>query len=251
MSDTCGDDPHPPTVADSAGTTWHGRRLTPSGVEDDIGDADPTLARALSAGTGPAALMAAVRGARLLVPVLAQSASVDESGERPVQTHAEMASVTLLAPDGQRALPVFSSLESLARWDAGARPVPATGARVGQAAVAERCDVVVIDVAGPASAVLRPSMVWALAQDRAWVAAHEDPFVESAVSRALADEGDVTDHALEEGAPAGEGVLGVALALRPGLSAGQVRDLATRLGERLAADGELRARIDGLAFRIR
>jgi hypothetical protein len=238
-------------VADSAGTTWRGRELTPSGVEDDTGDADPALARVVSAGAGPAALMAAVRGARLLVPVLAQAAGVDESGEHAVQTHVEMASVTLLASDGQRALPVFSSIESLARWDADARPVPATAARVGRAAVAERCDVVVIDVAGPASAVLRPSMVWALAQDRPWVAPHEDPFVESAVSRALAEEDDVTDHGLEEGSPAGEGVLCVALALRPGLSAGQVGDLATRLGERLAADGELRARIDGLAFRIR
>ena len=31
----------------------------------------------------------------------------------------------------------------------------------------------------------------------------------------------------------------------------EVRELVTRLGERLATDGELRARIDGLAFRLR
>ena len=31
----------------------------------------------------------------------------------------------------------------------------------------------------------------------------------------------------------------------------QVRAVATRVGERLATDGELRARIDGLAFRLR
>ena len=58
-------------------------------------------------------------------------------------------------------------------------------------------------------------------------------------------------HELEEGRPTGEGVLGVVLDLRPGLGAEEVRELVTRLGERLATDGELRARIDGLAFRLR
>ena len=46
-------------------------------------------------------------------------------------------------------------------------------------------------------------------------------------------------------------MLGVVLDLRPGLAPEQVRAVATRVGERLATDGELRARIDGLAFRIR
>ncbi len=45
-------------------------------------------------------------------------------------------------------------------------------------------------------------------------------------------------------------MLGVVLHLRPGLDAEQVRGLASRVGERLATDGELRARVDGLAFRI-
>jgi len=46
-------------------------------------------------------------------------------------------------------------------------------------------------------------------------------------------------------------VLGVVLELRPGLGPDAVRAVATRVGEKLATDGELRARIDGLAFRIR
>jgi hypothetical protein len=36
--------------------------------------------------------------------------------------------------------------------------------------------------------VLRPSMVWALAQQRDWLPAHTDPFVTQALSRATADE---------------------------------------------------------------
>jgi len=43
----------------------------------------------------------------------------------------------------------------------------------------------------------------------------------------------------------------IELELEPGLSAQDVQGIATRVGERLATDGELRARVDGLAFAIR
>ena len=162
-----------------------------------------------------------------------------------------MAAVTLVAPDGQRALPVFTGTDALTAWDPGARPVPVTPARAGQAAVSEGCDVIVVDVAGPATRVLRPSMVWALAQQRPWEPAHTDPFVDRSVAAAVRDEDEVTAYELEEGNPRGEGVLGIVLDLRPGLAPEQVRSLASRVGERLATDGELRARIDGLAFRLR
>jgi hypothetical protein len=94
-------------------------------------------------------------------------------------------------------------------------------------------------------------MVWALAQQRPWEPAHTDPFVARGVEAAVRDEPDVTGHQLEEGNPKGAGVLGVVLTLRPGLTPEAVRAIATRVGERLAPDGELRARVDGLAFRLR
>ena len=55
----------------------------------------------------------------------------------------------------------------------------------------------------------------------------------------------------EAGQPAGAGVLRVVLTLRAGLAAEEVQALATRVGERIATDGESRARIDALAFAIR
>ncbi|GGL25692.1 SseB family protein [Phycicoccus endophyticus] len=225
-----------PGTGDSAGTPWGERTLSASGFEGDDGRADPSVRRALS-GTDDLALVRAVEAARLLVPVVAEPA-------------AEMSGVTLVAPDGRRALPVFTGVDALAAWDAAARPVPVTPARAAQAAVAEGCEVLVVDVAGPVSRVLRPSMVWALAQERPWEPAPTDPFVARAVAAAVAGEPDVEHHALEEGRPPGEGVLGVVLGLRPGLAAEEVRALASRVGERLATDGELRARVDGLAFRI-
>ncbi|MGL5852791.1 MAG: SseB family protein [Phycicoccus sp.] len=236
---------------DSAAVPWAGRDLSPSGFEADTGAADRAL-RAALAGT-PAddvALARAVEGARLLVPVVAAPTGVDDSGGLAVETSVDMAVVTLVAPDGRHALPAFTGTDALAAWDPAARPVPVTPARAAQAAVAEGCDVMVLDVAGPATRVLRPSMVWALAQRRPWLPAHEDPFVARGVEAAVRDEPDVASSGLEGGGPAGEGVLGVVLHLRPGLAPDAVRALATRVGERLATDGELRARVDGVAFRI-
>ena len=236
---------------DSASVPWAGRDLSPSGFEADSGAADPTVLAALATPGDDLALMRAVEAARFVVPVVADLTEADSTGGLAVDTSVDMAAVTLVAPDGQRALPVFTGTQSLAAWDPTARPVPVTPARAGQAAVAEGCDVIVVDVAGPATRVLRPSMVWALAQQRPWEPAHTDPFVARSVSAAVRDEDVVTASEVEEGNPRGEGVLGVVLTLRPGLGPDEVRAVATRVGERLATDGELRARIDGLAFRLR
>lgn len=225
------------------------RDLVFTGFADDDGSAAPDLVAALTA-QDPAAVMRALHRARLLVPIVAEPVETATEGGLTVDKQTDMAAVTLVAPDGERALPVFTALSSLAAWDAQARPVPVTSARAGQAAVSERCDVMVIDVAGPTTFVLRPSMVWALAQEREWVPPHLDPFVETAVSRALAGEASVRSSRIEEGAPVGRGILGVALELDDGLEAPEIQQIATRVGERLATDGELRARIDGLAFRI-
>jgi hypothetical protein len=242
-----------PGAHDSAGTPFGGRELTGTGFDDDTGAADPTLAAALTDPGDEVALMAAVAGARLLVPIVAEPVSVDTSGEHTgglaVEKQTDMAAVTLVASDGTRALPVFSSMAAITAWDPQARPVPVTAARAGQAAVSERCDVIVVDVAGPATVALRPSMVWALAQQREWLPAHEDETVRRSVAAAVREQDAVQSHAIGPGAP-GEGVLRIALTLRPGLDAATVQAVATAVGERLATDGEIRARIDGVSFAI-
>ncbi|AKU16650.1 SseB family protein [Luteipulveratus mongoliensis] len=238
-------------AADSAGQEWSGRSLGSTGFDDDSGSADPALLTALADPTDEQALMRAVGAARLIVPIVAAPGEVDESGPLAVEKSTDMAVVTLTAPDGQRALPVFSGVEALLAWDSSARPSPVTAARAAQAAVSERCDVMVLDLASPRVTTLRPSMVWSLAQEASWLPAHLDPFVAQAVSRAVADEADVDSVACEDGGEAGPGVLRIALTVRPGLATEQLQALATRIGERIATDGETRARIDGLAFSLR
>lgn len=235
---------------DSAGQTWSGRQLTGTGFDLDDGSADPALVRALGTPQDETGLVAAVRRARLLVPIVATPGEVDESGELDVEKSTDMAAVTLTAPDGRRALPVFTSIATLQEWDASARPVPVTSSRAAQAAVQERCDVMLLDLGQPTSFVLRSSMLWALAMDRAWLPAHEDPFVCAALGRAVAEEPDVVDWSAEAGEPAGSGTLRLVLRLRPGLDGPALQALATRVGERIASDGEARARIDALSFSI-
>jgi hypothetical protein len=233
-----------------------GKTIPSAGFAGDSGGADADLVDALLRhqaepdGETEGELVAHVARARWLVPVVALATAVDGSGDHVVETRSEMSAVTLTAPDGQRALPMFSSLESLAAWDPDARPVPVGASAAAQAAIAEECHVLVVDLASPHATVLRPSMLWALAQGRDWRPSHEDPHVAAAVDAAVAGEEAVLSHRLEPGEPAGMGVLRVVLVLRAGLEADAVQALATRIGERIATDGETRARIDALTFAL-
>lgn len=251
-----------PGSADSGGVQWSGRELSGTGFSGDLGSADPNLIAALDDPRDETALMRAVAQARLLIPVVAVPAEpdvsdnadvpaeVDDLGPRWAGRSTDMAVVTLTSIDGQRAFPVFSSVAKLSAWDATARPSPVTSSRAAQGAVTERCDLMLLDCGSDHEVVLRPSMVWALAQERDWLPAPTDPFVAQALLRATAEEEDVIACS-GEGDPAGAGILRVVLSLRAGLDAARVQSLATRIGERIATDGEARARIDGLSFTIR
>lgn len=237
---------------DTGGLPWQGRTLTGTGFDDDTGAADAALAALLAQPEpDPVALVAAVAAARLIVPIVAVPGEIDTSSGIPVDATSDMASVTLVAPDGQQALPAFTSTAALAAWNPEARPVPVTAQRAALAAVQEGCEVIPLDLGvppGPAAYTLRPSMVWALAMARPWLPAHRDEHVAAVVTAAVADVPEVTGHALEGG---DDGALQVVLELRPGLTQGQVQEIVRGVGERLAADGEARARIDALAFRLR
>jgi hypothetical protein len=270
------------TDTDSAGIPWAGRNLSGTGYDDDQGGADPELAEALAeahdrpSAEADARLGRAAAMARWLVPVVAVRGDGDEDGEWPTSeppssdsypsdshpgdsypgdphagdTRTDMAIITLVAPDGRRALPLFSSVDALAAWDPSARPVPVSAARAAQAALADGCQVAVVDLGSGHSIELRPSMLWALAQDLEWTPAHFDPVVVQAVSEAVANEPDVVTHQLEEGEPLGSGVLRVVLGIRAGLSEELVEALTTRIGEELAVDEDFRARVDELTLSV-
>lgn len=246
----------PASGTDTAGMPWRGRTLGATGFEGDTGLADPALAAALTDPDDEHRLVAAVAAVRLLVPVVAVPGEVDHSSGPVRDVGSDMAAVTLVRPDGARALPVFSSVASLAGWDPLARPVPVSAQRAALAAVQEGCQEMVLDPPAPGTAgagertayTLRPSMVWALAAGRPWMPAHEDPLVAEAVQRGVEPELAVHEHWLAAGPG---GALQVGLGLRRGLDADALRQLVLRVGNRMASDAEVRSRIDAVTFALR
>lgn len=123
-----------------------GRRIeTPDAFAGDDGRADP---RWESAYADPADVEALLRsGVRLLVPIVAVLDEADAETGADKSSH--MASVSLVQADGRRGLLAFTGLQTLARWDPAARPVPVTAHQVAAAALDEGADGVLVDIAGP------------------------------------------------------------------------------------------------------
>ncbi|MFF1923464.1 SseB family protein [Streptomyces sp. NPDC058221] len=216
------------------------KNIPDSGYSDDDGTADPALTSALAAwaenrkAVGP--VLEALRGARLLVPVVAVLGEVEEDTEglRREKT-SDMAVPTLQAGD-RRALPAFTSTASLARWDPQARPVAVPLHQALQAAVHEKADTLVLDLAGPVAFEVTGSALLALAEGRTSADPLDDPAVTSAVRDAVAAEPAVLRAHLGPGRA--DGTLALVLAADADPAAA-----ARRVAQSLAADDVLRARL--------
>lgn len=119
----------------------------------DTGAAEPAVTAALAAydaGTGhPDAVVSALGGGRLLVPVVPVLDQAGESGGIRTDKVSHMATVTTTGRDGRRGLLAFTCVESMRRWNPRARPVPVPTRLAVQAALADGADAVVVDLAGP------------------------------------------------------------------------------------------------------
>lgn len=216
------------------------KNIPDSGFSDDDGSADPRLSAALTAwaedraAVGP--VLEALKGARLLVPVVAilGETEEDENGLRREKT-SEMAVPTLKA-GSRTALPAFTSTESLARWDPAARPVAVPLHQALQAAVHEKADTIVLDLSGPVPFELTGPALLALAEGRTTTDPLADPAVTAAVRAAVAAEPAVLRAYL--GAGQADGTL--ALVLDPSAPPAEA---ARAVAQRMAADDTLRARL--------
>jgi hypothetical protein len=224
------------------------RNIPQPAFAGDDGTADPEVRQALAGlGHDPAAesrLLAALARSRLLVPVVAvlgedgttEAATTGPDG-KPLRREksSDMALLTLTVPSGRRALPVFTAIETLARWRPDARPVPVTTAQALRAAHQENADTLVVDVAGPVTYELTGPALRALATGGGDPAG--SPAVADAVRALLAAE-----HAVDTAhlVPGGGADATLALILAPGA---EPRPVVTRLAWALAADETLRARL--------
>ncbi|MCE7082592.1 SseB family protein [Streptomyces sp. ST2-7A] len=213
------------------------KNIPRSPFADDDGSADPALAAALEAWARDPArereALTLLSRARLLVPVVAVLGET-ETGPDGLRREksSDMAVLTLGLPSGRRALPVFTSLASLAAWRADARPVAVAAPQAVRAAVAERADTLVVDLAGPVTREVTGPGLRALMAGGSPVT---DPAVRRALAALIADEPAVLDARL---VPGGEADGTLVLAVGPGPEGPEA---VRRLAGAVAADETLRA----------
>jgi len=218
--------------------------------DDGAADAPAAAAlRAFAAGEGSEhAALTALAGIRLLVPVVAALASEGAAASggaaagglstcRPAgagEKASEMALPTLVGRDGRRAIPAFTCLDALARWQPSARPIPADAALVWRAAVEDSC-AVVIDVAGPVPLAVEGARLAALASGAPIPLPHEDPDVRDAVAAVIIELAAADGLSLDRGGFAiGPGVQGgdllIELTAPAGLDHAAAESFAGRAG---------------------
>ncbi len=243
---------------------------------DDDGSPDPELSDALEAFAGRTAdlyaVVAALAPTRLLVPLVAvldstyhcgdqrsgssyeddyrSGARVDHrTGALPAEKDSHLATPTLVAPDGRRALLAFTGVPALKRWRPDARPLPVSASRAAESALTEQADVLLIDAAGPVPVAIGGSALAAIAAERAWLPPYEDREVLAAV-REIAD-GFHQLRGVELAAAEPPDQLLVTLRHDPGLSPTTVVALATELAKRLSRSAPLLERLDaGVAIAV-
>jgi SseB protein N-terminal domain len=209
---------------------------------DDSGSAEPRVAAALAAfGSGQGsehAALTALAGSRLLVPIVAVAAGSD--GERESPGHAlagggdsgaEMSLPTIVGRDGRRAIPAFTSVETLAMWQQQARPVPTLAGQVWQAAAGDSC-AVVVDLAGPVPIAVDGARLAALASGQPVPQPHEDPDVLAEVHAAAAAQPAIAGLRLRAG---GDSDLQINVTLAAGCATADGQEAARQLGASVMA----------------
>jgi hypothetical protein len=235
-----------------------GKALPPSsGFAGDDGSADAELVRLLEDFQGGTGSIAAVVGrlahTRVLVPIMAEldADGVTESGLH-VDKEASAGVVALEAPDGRRALPVFTSVASISAWSADARPVPVEAGRAALSAVNEDWSLMVLDPAGPVTVLVPRPAVWALAQGLPWFPAVVDGVLDAEVSDAVRDAVGTVEHVAGVAAePGRRAEVAVVLEVVPGLGRADLDRAIAQVNAGLAASELIGERIDSLELRVR
>ena len=240
----------------------HGRNLLSTGFDGDDGSADPALIEVLAAArrdeAGIYAAYAALAGRRVLVPVVAvlgESEAAETLGPdgKPLRRDkdSDMAVITLVAGDGSKALPVFTSVQALTEWatKAGhpqARPVPVTVETASAAALQEDAAVLLIDLGGPGQFEISGSALRAFAQGRKPLPPAVDPDVMAAIKRVLGGVPEIA-RVLDSArlGQAAEEVTVLALGFIPGTDPSTLADPMQQVAERISADPLLRDRLSG------
>ncbi|HCN40054.1 SseB family protein [Rothia sp. (in: high G+C Gram-positive bacteria)] len=178
---------------DTGGQPWEGRNLAEGTSHThqypgDQGTTDPALQEVFDAFVAgqvdEAAVVDALRNVRIFAPVVAQlsQAEITEAG-LVSDKESDMALVSIQAPDGRKALPIFTAADALTGWHDLARPVAADMRKTALSAVEDDNQLIVINPGQDLTFVLRRPAFWAIAKGQEWVPSYRN----SQVARALQD----------------------------------------------------------------
>lgn len=148
--------------------TKFGGEILTSDFPDDDGSANPELLQALKtyeAAPGPATralVVANLKSARLLVPVVA---IITEAAEDGSDKSSEIQQVHFVSNDGRSATLAFSSISALQSWDPKARPIPQWAKLVAKNVLEIGHEALIVDFADSHRVALTKADLLQLAQD--------------------------------------------------------------------------------------
>lgn len=242
-----------------------GRRLLQStGFDGDDGSADPELTAALTAyqrgHLDRFTLFSRLAGKRVLAPIVAVLGESEQAGVSAAgvaltrDKDSDMALVTLVAGDGAKAVPVFTSTERLTAWGAGAgypeaRPVPISIELAAAASLQEQADALLLDLGSVEQFELTGSALRAFTAGRVPLPPDSDPEIVAALTAALRSVPELAEVLTEARIGAFEEGAVLELGFQPGVEPRTLTEPLRRAAEAIAADPVLRDRLgEGLSI---
>jgi len=244
--------------SDSAGVAWEGRSFDANPFSGDNGLADQKLLEAIAnfqtGVLGLEKVYEVFASARFLIPLVAElgETGVGAHGQQ-VDKSAELSIVTVLTPDNQKALPVFSSVAAMTKWNPDARPVPNDGRKVCLAAASEGNTRIVLDPLSETELVIRRPAIAAIAQGFDWLPPERNPEVVELINVNVERIPEVESFTLVCGDPTarlrGQELL-LVVYLQPGLSENELKGIEGKLFEQLGASERFVELVDSLAVKF-
>ena len=244
--------------SDSAGVPWEGRSFDANPFSGDNGLADQKLLEAIAnfqtGVVGLEKVYEVFASARFLIPLVAElgETGVGAHGQQ-VDKSADLSIVTVLTPDNQKALPVFSSVAAMTKWNPDARPVPNDGRKVCLAAASEGNTRVVLDPLSETELVIRRPAIAAIAQGFDWLPPERNPEVVELINLNVEQIPEVESFTLVCGDPTarlrGQELL-LVVYLQSGLSENELKGIEGKLFEQLGDSERFVELVDSLAVKF-
>jgi hypothetical protein len=245
-------------LADSAGVPWDGRAFNENPFADDDGSARPELVNAIREfhETGDASkVFSEFSKSRLLIPLLADLGESEEGAHgQTIDKSADLSIVNVETPDGQIGLPVFSSVDTMQRWNSTARPVPSDAIRVALAAASEGNTRIILDPGSETEFAFRRAAIAAMAQQQSWIPPHLSTSVIAEFEKAVATEDVIAKVSISSLDPksrlAGPEVK-VQLHVVAGLDKEQLEEVLHRVTQNWAESDVIASSVDSMALVVK